>query len=174
LTSSAGRLFDAVSALIGIRQKVSFEGQAAMELEHAIQPGINDSYDFNLKNGQPLILDWKPLILAIIEDLHKGGASGVIAAKFHNTLAEMIVRIGRRLGENAIVLTGGCFQNKYLTERAIVRLQEEGFQPYWHRRIPPNDGGIAPGQIVGALRERRRQPRVHRDEKEENVFGNSR
>jgi hydrogenase maturation protein HypF len=174
LTSSAGRLFDAVSALTGIRQKVSFEGQAAMELEHAIQSAIDDSYDFNLKEGQPLILDWKPLILAIIEDLHQGVASGVVAAKFHNTLAEMIVRVARRLRENAVVLTGGCFQNKYLTERAVLRLREEGFQPYWHRRIPPNDGGIAPGQIVGALREGERQLHVHRNGKEENVFGNSR
>ena len=74
----------------------------------------------------------------------------LIASKFHNTLVESIISIAKRVGEERVVLSGGCFQNKYLTERKIHRLQREGFQPYWHQRIPPNDGGLALGQIFAA------------------------
>jgi hydrogenase maturation protein HypF len=83
----------------------------------------------------------------------------VISAKFHNALVETIVAVAHRIGEERIVLTGGCFQNKYLTERAVSRLQSEGFRPYWHQRIPPNDGGIALGQAVAASRERMKEAR---------------
>ena len=72
--------------------------------------------------------------------------------KFHNGLVEAIVSVARRMGQERVVLSGGCFQNRYLTERAIERLQKEGFRPYWHQRIPPNDGGIALGQVMAALR----------------------
>jgi hydrogenase maturation protein HypF len=79
---------------------------------------------------------------------------GEISAKFHNTLAEAIVGVAQRFGERRVVLTGGCFQNRYLAERAVTRLRTEGLQPYWHQRVPPNDGGIALGQVVAALRKR--------------------
>jgi hydrogenase maturation protein HypF len=72
------------------------------------------------------------------------------AARFHNTLAAAIVTVARHAGEKRIVLSGGCFQNRYLTERAVTGLRDAGFEPYWHQRIPPNDGGIAVGQIVAA------------------------
>jgi hydrogenase maturation protein HypF len=78
---------------------------------------------------------------------------GEISAKFHNALVEVIVAVARRIGEARVVLSGGCFQNRYLTERAVERLRTEGFQPYWHQRVPPNDGGIALGQVVAARRE---------------------
>jgi hydrogenase maturation protein HypF len=77
-----------------------------------------------------------------------------VSAKFHNTLVEMMVAVARRVGETRVVLTGGCFQNRYLTERAVRRLESEHLQPYWHQRIPPNDGGIALGQVIAAARER--------------------
>jgi len=86
-------------------------------------------------------------------DSSAGASSSSIAAKFHNTLVEMIVAMAKRVGEEQIVLTGGCFQNRYLIERTIQRLRAEGFRPYWHQQIPPNDGGIALGQIMAALRE---------------------
>jgi hydrogenase maturation protein HypF len=73
-----------------------------------------------------------------------------MAAKFHNTLVEMIVAVARRVGEERVALTGGCFQNRYLTERTIQRLREAGFEPAWHRQVPPNDGGIALGQALAA------------------------
>jgi hydrogenase maturation protein HypF len=92
------------------------------------------------------------MIEAILSDVQKGVAGGRISAKFHNALAEAVVAVAKKSGERCVVLSGGCFQNRYLTERTVRRLQAEGFQPYWHQRVPPNDGGIALGQVVAALR----------------------
>jgi len=150
LTSSAGRLFDAVAALTGLRERASFEGQAAMDLEFAITPDVEDSYPFLLSDGKPRVIDWQPAILAILNDLQRSEATGVIAAKFHNTLVESIVAVARVVREPDVTLSGGCFQNKYLAERAVRRLTEENFRPHWHRLAPPNDGSIALGQIVAA------------------------
>lgn len=148
-TSSAGRLFDAVASLVGLRQISRFEGQAAMELEFALHGMETDErYEFALAHE---MLDWGSMLLGIISDVRAGASVGKIAAKFHNTLVEMIVTVAQRVGEERVVLTGGCFQNKYLTERAIARLRQEGFRVYWHQRVPPNDGGIALGQIVAAV-----------------------
>ena len=150
VTSSAGRLFDAVASLTGLRQRASFEGQAAMEMEFAVQPRINEAYPFSLTEGSPTVIDWQPAVLEILDDVKSGESVAIISAKFHNMLAEAIVAVARKIGEPKIVLSGGCFQNRYLTERIVTRLQEEGFRPYWHQRIPPNDGGIALGQIAAA------------------------
>jgi hydrogenase maturation protein HypF len=159
LTTSAGRLFDAVASIMGIRQVVDFEGQAAMELEFAAAGGVDENYPFAVVGRDPqtssptmLIVDWEPLISAVVQDLRQGVPSSTIAARFHNTLVEIMVEVARRLGESRIVLTGGCFQNRYLTERAVHRLTEAGFRPYWHQRIPPNDGGISLGQVIAAAR----------------------
>jgi hydrogenase maturation protein HypF len=154
VTSSAGRLFDAVAALLGLRLTTRFEGQAAMELEWAIRDVETDaSYPFQIEPKQGiLIADWEPLIRALLADLAGGAALGVIAARFHNTLADMIVAIAERVGIQAIGLSGGCFQNRYLTERTVRRLSAAGFSPHWHQRIPPNDGGIALGQVLAAAR----------------------
>ena len=76
----------------------------------------------------------------------------IISVKFHNTLVEIIIAVAKKIGQPRVVLSGGCFQNRYLTERAVKRLQEEKFRTYWHQRVPPNDGGIALGQIYAALR----------------------
>jgi hydrogenase maturation protein HypF len=158
LTSSVGRLFDGVAALIGLRQKVSFEGQAAMELEFSLD-GIetDDAYPFKIADrGQaedaPFILDWQPVVEGILADMNVGLPIGEISAKFHNALVEGIIGIARRVGQQQVALTGGCFQNRYLTERAVKRLEQEGFRPSWHQRVPPNDGGIALGQILAVLR----------------------
>jgi hydrogenase maturation protein HypF len=118
-----------------------------MELEFAVQPGVDDSYPVTVHG----IVDWEPTIRALLED---DASPGIKAAKFHNTLVEAIVEVAQRIGEPKVALTGGCFQNKYLTERAVHRLRAEGFQPCWHQRVPPNDGGIALGQIVAAARAR--------------------
>ncbi len=153
-TSSMGRLFDAVASLIGLRQQMRYEGQAAMELEFALD-GIetDENYNLSLVTRHPsLILDWSPMIEAILSDVQNSVAIGRISAKFHNALAEAVVAVAKQVGERRVVLSGGCFQNRYLTERTVRRLQAEGFQPYWHQRVPPNDGGIALGQVVAALR----------------------
>lgn len=162
LTSSAGRLFDAVAAIAGLRQRVSFEGQAAMELEFAATGNDADGeYPFKLSNrrtetGNPelIVADWEPAILAMIQDLKRDVPVGTVAARFHRTLVEVIVAVARRVALERVALSGGCFQNRILTERAVRRLETEGFRPYWHQRIPPNDGGIALGQIVAVLRSR--------------------
>ena len=160
-TSSVGRLFDAVASIVGLRQQVGFEGQAAMELEFSIGNVRSDEgYSFEIRDGVGAIqgsslriIDWEPMISGILEDRERGVPVGRISARFHNTLAEIIVDVAERIGEERVVLSGGCFQNKYLTERAVHRLESAGFRPYWHQRVPPNDGGIALGQVFVALRE---------------------
>jgi hydrogenase maturation protein HypF len=156
-TSSMGRLFDAVASLLNICQIASFEGQAAIALE-ALCDRANtfDFYHkfnlrFNVKNN--VEIDWSPLIQAILEDMRNKVDVETIAAKFHNSLVEAIALVAKQIGIEQIVLTGGCFQNRYLTERAMQKLQQSGFQPYCHHQIPPNDGGIAAGQIMAVLRE---------------------
>ena len=157
-TSSAGRLFDAVASIVGLRQRVSFEGQAAMELEFAIgDERTEEAYPFQISNlktrmDERLIIDWEPMVSGILDDVRRGVPVSRISAQFHNTLAEVIVEVAKRFGEARVVLTGGCFQNQYLTERTVRRLETEGLHPYWHQRVPPNDGGIALGQVVAALR----------------------
>jgi hydrogenase maturation protein HypF len=150
LTSSTGRLFDAVASLIGLRQRATFEGQAAMELEFAQQPEIRDAYPCRIEQARPMKVDWGPMIRELLADMGRKESSGVISAKFHNTLVEIVVAVATKIGERNVVLTGGCFQNRYLTECAVARLREEKFRPYWHQRIPPNDGGIALGQALAA------------------------
>jgi hydrogenase maturation protein HypF len=153
-TSSAGRLFDAVASIIGLRQVCRFEGQAAMELEfltHQIE--TDASYQFELNHGADgQGIDWAQMVRGIVRDVQHEVSNGVIAAKFHNTLVEMMVQVALSCGEEKIVLSGGCFQNRYLTERAVKRLREAGFRPYWHQRVPPNDGGIALGQVAAVSR----------------------
>ncbi len=163
-TSSAGRLFDGVASLTGLCQRVNFEGQAAMELEFAIDgQGPDEAYPPALspdpsrqegptKEHDLLVFDWEPMIRALIEDIRRGIPVGRISRKFHNTLVEVIVAVARRVGNPRVVLTGGCFQNKYLAECTVLRLKAAGFRPYWHQRVPPNDGGISLGQAAAAAR----------------------
>lgn len=153
LTSSAGRLFDAVAALLGLAQVSGFEGQAAMALEFAAAEGVvEESYPFKItsERGGCLIVDWALGVRALLEEAACGWPAGMIAAKLHNTLAEMIVAVAEQIGEPRVALTGGCFQNRYLTERTIQDLRQAGFEPVWHRQVPPNDGGIALGQALAA------------------------
>lgn len=147
-TCSAGRVFDAVASIIGLRHESSFEGQAAMDLEFASARTAGGAYSFEIKNLGMYLIDWEPMILEIVADLEKNIPREYIAAKFHHTLTEIILGMCTRAGLQRVVLTGGCFQNKYLTEDTIGKLRLNGIIPYWHRRIPPNDGGIAVGQIM--------------------------
>jgi hydrogenase maturation protein HypF len=160
LTSSVGRLFDAVASLAGIRQQVRYEGQAAMELEFAAGREAEEPYPFALHAsdmrptadpaGRPpdFVLDWAPAIDALLTDLARGVAVTRTAARFHAMLAAAIAAVATAVGEPRVVLSGGCFQNAWLTECAVYRLRQAGFKPYWHQRVPPNDGGIALGQLV--------------------------
>ena len=157
ITSSAGRLFDAVAALVGLRQKVRFEAQAAMMLEYAVDETVTEAYPLPIlksqisnPNSRPLVLDWGPLLETLLADVRQRVSVGVMAARFHNALVEGIVAVARMLGAERAALSGGCFQNRILLERAYHRLTEAGIRVYVHQRIPPNDGGIALGQVAVA------------------------
>jgi hydrogenase maturation protein HypF len=153
-TTSAGRLFDAVASITALQQMCSYEGQAAMALEFALGEEPEGEYPFDITASATAdirwTVDWSPMVRALLKDVEEGTGGPVIAARFHNGLAEAAVDVARKSGENRVVLSGGCFQNRYLTERVVRRLREEGFRPYWHQRVPPNDGGIALGQIAVA------------------------
>jgi hydrogenase maturation protein HypF len=162
LTSSAGRIFDAVSALLGVCLRSTFEGQGAMELEFALGATTTEAlYPFVVvpakDASQPHTVDWGPMILELLGDIGKGIPVPEISGRFHNTMVETIVDVARRIGEQRVVLSGGCFQNAYLSERTVNRLRAEGFTPYWHQRVPPNDGGISLGQIFAAVRAQRQE-----------------
>jgi hydrogenase maturation protein HypF len=154
-TSSVGRLFDAVAAILGLRQRTTFEGQAAMDVEFAMHGIDTDAaYPFDIEDIETqCVIDWAPMVHALLADQERQCRAGHMAAKFHNTLVDMIVTMAQRLGEQHVVLTGGCFQNRPLTERAVRRLRDAGLQPYWHQRVPPNDGGLALGQLLALHRQ---------------------
>jgi hydrogenase maturation protein HypF len=111
-------------------------------------------YPFLVESGpNGLVLDWRPLLDALLANLRAGIARPLIAARFHHTLANMIVAVATRVGLQQVVLSGGCFQNRALTERTITALRDAGFQPHWHQQIPPSDGGIALGQVLAVARD---------------------
>lgn len=180
LTSSVGRLFDGCASILGLLQAISFEGQAAAGLEYAIGDRVTgDAYPFRLQDsptavadveevgakglqslaephagGQPpaCMVDWGMLLRGAIEDWSQQIDVSRIAANIHQTLIDIIVAMRKRLGSSSVVLSGGCFQNRYLTEHSVRRLQIEGIQVYWQQQTPPNDGGLAVGQVYGAWR----------------------
>lgn len=155
-SSSMGRLFDAVAAILNLCLVNQYEGEAAMKLEHAAAKSRDrGDYTIDLIPGdgdRPGRFNWHPMLGEILEDLRSGVDRSDIAKRFHNTLCQVILATAQQVDVDAVVLTGGCFQNRLLTETAIDRLRRNGFRPYWHQRIPPNDGGIAVGQIIGAAR----------------------
>ncbi len=154
-TSSAGRLFDAVAAILGLCQRNNFEGEAAMALEFAASRARETAAlpPFVLRESDgPLMIDWLPPMLELIRERKRGAAPEPLAAALHDGLCAAIVDIARRVGRRRVVLTGGCFQNARLTERTVDLLCAAGFAPYFHHRIPPNDGGLVAGQAIFAAR----------------------
>ncbi len=163
-TSSAGRLFDAVASVIGVRQISRYEGQAAMELEWLAERSTDSgAYDFAInppaENDAPAEVDWAPMVRTMMVEVARNTRPETMARKFHNTLAEMIASaVTGPANEGSavpVLLTGGCFQNRLLTELTVTRLQACGVKVYWHQRVPPNDGGISLGQVVAAARKLR-------------------
>ncbi len=155
LTSSAGRLFDAVAALIGVRQVITYEAQAAIELEALCDQDEAGRYPFTIEDADVLVLDPAPMLRAIVDDLRAGVRRESIAAKVHNTLAKIIVEVSILLRERSrvkvVALSGGVFQNVTLLRQARAQLQAAGFRVLTHQAVPPNDGGLALGQaVVGA------------------------
>jgi hydrogenase maturation protein HypF len=157
-TSSCGRLFDAVAALIGLRQQINFEGQAAIELEMVAADGLADGYPFALERDT---VDFRPAIERIVAEVLAGTPPPAIAARFHNTVAEAIVEVCRRLRVeeklNRVCLSGGTFQNMKLLARTLAGLRRLDFDVFIHAQVPPNDGGIALGQAVIATEILRRR-----------------
>lgn len=156
-TSSAGRLFDAVSALLGLCQCNLYEGQAAVQLEACLD-GARPSgqpVPVRLHEGDVVEVDWAPLLRALLDGIREGQPCRHLSATFHLALAGAIVSVARRFGQERVLLTGGCFQNQNLTELSVDLLRQEGFEPFWHRNVPPNDGGLAAGQLYAVLCRRR-------------------
>jgi hydrogenase maturation protein HypF len=155
LTSSLGRVFDGVAAILGTRQAVSFEGQAAMELETLAAGRTKKSFPFELmRDGDGLVLDLRPLVRAIAEERIKGKDPAAIAAAFHRSIigaiAAVTVAVREQTGLGKAVLSGGCFQNRVLLEGTLRELEKAGFEVYTHQMLPTNDGCIALGQAVVA------------------------
>ena len=184
-TSSAGRLLDAFSALLGVCRRVSYEGEAAIALEHAADVREREGYPFPLRavarppmgerstsssgargagSGQattalagPAVadrprwtVDWAPALEAALRDVRFGAPPAVVAARVHNGLVEAMATVAERVGHPRVGLSGGCFQNRLLVEGASRSLRARGFEVLLHRRVPPNDGGLALGQVAVA------------------------
>jgi hydrogenase maturation protein HypF len=165
-TSSAGRLFDAVSAILGVRDAVNYEGQAAVELEQLADPAEAAAYPARVggatDDGAPLLVGGRDLVRAVVEDLDAGVPAPLIAARFHNGLAEATVAACQAVrdatGLEAVALSGGVFQNLLLLERTVARLELKGFRVLVHSRVPPNDAGISLGQAAVAGARARARP----------------
>ncbi len=157
LSSGAGRLFDGISAMIGVRDNNTFEGEAAIALEAATRPDVIEDYPVNIKFKETMEIDFSHTVLRIIEDLEKGEEKGFIASKFHNTVVAAIVRVAEKLASlhsiEDVVLCGGVFQNMYLLEKTVDGLQSRGLKVHIHDKVPTNDAGISLGQAY-IIRER--------------------
>ena len=144
----AGRWFDAVAALLGIGGAVSYDGQAAAQLEAVAGPADAAPFELALSPTWPGELDLRPAIRELVRELRRGTAAAVLAARFHATMARAIVLACRRAGRSTVVLTGGCFQNRRLLAGAVAGLTADGFEVLTHQQVPPNDGGLALGQAA--------------------------
>jgi len=149
-TSSAGRLFDAVAAITGVRDVVNYEGQAAIELEQATDPTVDDAYPVTVDD----VIHARDLVRAVVDDVLAGVDVGTVGARFHNGLADAVVRacgaVRDGTGLATVALSGGVFQNQLLLERAVTGIERRGFRVLLHSQVPPNDGGISLGQIAVA------------------------
>ncbi len=154
-TSSLGRLFDAAAALLGVRDEVVYEGQAAIEMEMLAEgEAVDPAYPFAINPGKPATLDVTPMLRAIVDEIARGVPASRIAARFHSSIADMLARVcveaRERTGLKVVALSGGVFQNRLLLEQLLARLHALAFHVYTNRRVPPNDGGISLGQLAVA------------------------
>jgi len=155
LTSSCGRLFDAVAALTGVRQQINYEAQAAVELEFAIEENGDDAYPLEItQTGEPWVIRARPMFESLIDDLRQGASSGTIARRFHNGLVDGFVSVAIALRQNSrlnrVCLSGGTFHNAYLARRLEAMLSTKGFEVFTHHEVPAGDGGLSLGQVLVA------------------------
>jgi hydrogenase maturation protein HypF len=146
--SSAGRWFDAIAALLGVAHEISYDGQAAAELEALAADGDHPPFELDVSPREPFEIDLRPAIRELVHALARGVPRPVLAARFHATLAIAIRTACRRCASRTVVLTGGCFQNRRLVTQAATLLERDGFEVLVHQRVPPNDGGLALGQAA--------------------------
>lgn len=146
--TGAGRWFDAVAALLGIAAEISYDAQAAAQLEAIAAPGDAEPLELRIASGELFEIDLRPAIREIAHELRRGTTAPVLAARFHATLVLAIRESCHRSRERTVVLTGGCFQNRRLVEDATRVLEADGFEVLTHERVPPNDGGLALGQAA--------------------------
>jgi len=177
ITSSAGRLFDVVAALLGVVRRSTFEGQAAAMLEYLADRDDSSSCDTHsvgcrvtprtvlpvprlvhraagsVRNTAEsrLIIDWRPTLSALLNERERGASRASLARGFHDAMADVCVDVACYVGERRVALSGGCFQNARLLAGISGRLADKGFEPVWHRSVPPNDGGLALGQAIAAI-----------------------
>jgi len=153
-SSSLGRWFDAAAALCGVAEANRYEGQAPMLVESAAAGRVEGTYEFRLESDGPFQIDLRPAVVQLADELAGGADVGVVSAKFHNTVAAFLLAAARRAREATglavAALSGGCFANRYLTDRLVGLLEADGFEVLTHRRVPTNDGGVALGQAVVA------------------------
>ena len=152
-TTSAGRLFDGLAALTGLHPLASYEGEAAIAFEAIADRDERGAYPLPLTPATPgaaRMLDWRPMVDALRGDVAAGAGRGAIAARAHAGLAAGVVAVAEEVGERRVALSGGCFQNRLLTELTTRALRERGFEVLLHRQVPPNDGGISLGQVAVA------------------------
>ena len=158
LTSSCGRLFDAVAALIGVRTRNAYEGQAAIELEALADPAERGAYRFLIGDGAPAVIDPLPAIEALLDDLAAGAGAPTVSARFHNGLVAMTVDVARRAADacgcSDVALSGGVMMDRLLLGGVLAGLERAGLSPLLPRELPVNDGGISFGQAVVALARR--------------------
>jgi hydrogenase maturation protein HypF len=155
-TSSLGRLFDAVASMIGLRNRVAFEGQAAMELEMIVDDAESGRYDFSWKDGNTREIVTDPIVAGVVHDLENGVSAAVVSARFHNTLIclfdKLCCDLRKSTGIGRVAMSGGVFQNHRLLTGLGEALQKSGFDVIAHRLVPTNDGGISLGQAVVAAK----------------------
>lgn len=162
LTSSAGRLFDAVSSLLGIRDSITYLGQAAVELETMLDKKESGAYNFKISGeNKTYIINPEQVIKSIIRDIEKKTPAGKISTRFHNSLVNIIAETAKLLREdtgiNRVILSGGVFQNRYLLNKSEEKLIEMGFDTYSNSEIPINDGGLSTGQVLIATAKKQRE-----------------
>ncbi len=151
LSSGCGRLFDAVASLMGVKDINTFEAEAPMALEALVVEGVTSFYPFDIIEEEVFIVDYRPLIISLVEDLIKEEPLSSVATKFHNSVVEMVVEATERLSESTglktVVLSGGVFQNLYLIRRVVQRLKQRNYRVFYNRMLPPNDACISLGQV---------------------------
>lgn len=153
-TSSFGRLFDAIASIANIRQKATYEAQAAIEFEAIFDENTSEAYKFEVSENE---IDYRSLVREVVRDIRANVEKSIISAKFHNAVADLILQLSlqyrKSFNLNKIALSGGCFQNVALLKKSIKLLQQNNFEVLMHRLVPPNDGGLALGQAVIAAKQ---------------------